>query len=886
MSLPGGLLRFHAIPRLDGGDHDGMHLLWSPPYPAGNALDGFTVLRRNSQGEFPRDCLALTPSTLEAARQLGHVRVGDATVWCRVTVLGSRDPVTTSGPPTFLTFTVNLGRTHSVVTVSGGPAIAVFAGLPDRTLLSGQLFTPPTVTLRGAGIGVVWIVTRGTESNFQVCGDIDRDRAWEGARVVVEGLQMPFPSVHPAVTDAASGRALAEARAQPDPLEGDFQEILRYADAALARPGGVPPWRVVSERPGGGGDEWDVSPFGLVVAPTILPAWHRALGFAHIDRDDLLPGVRYDYRLVGAIRRRDRDERMYDLHTVPRGYRLPRVFRWGPTFVWGEAPMVVEAVDGAPGDPGTIRKGIVSERLTLFLDDPTRRIVLDAVAGATIQAQGFRFGTSVGIVGATTSGRTSLDFGTEVDRVVVEGALKLMGIVPAPLDPALDPDEPVPITQTILEVPFLPSAPPPPPTAVTVTNLSDPARTAARGVLDTNRGFEITWDAPSTIPPAFAPILPADAVGASPTEVSRYSLVRSWAGRPFAPAAGDGTQVSGRNAPSPTDTPAWGFDLFRAFPPADEAPGSHADLVHAVEVFEPEVLEYGEDIVYRVRSVDATGRVSAPVDSPPVPLRKHVRPPAPTTPPGPTSPDPEAVPPTGVDVRLVQPDDPEATAADLALAAGGPVVRVRWGWGPAQRELDPDVVEFRVYEHDGPLTEISVRTTGPPTSVAGGWSLPVAFDRPVAADEFAGVMVVLGAAFRILAHPGGSAVALTLAPNAVNPSTSPNAGRFTVNRTTSAELNPEYWHRRVAVVPRVSPIPTDPHAVEAYEITLPAGWLAVDASTPRQREAIGVTAADGEDYVPDRRAAVESAPRVGNESTVAGAEVRARYYGRPDLTVA
>ena len=46
-----------------------------------------------------------------------------------------------------------------------------------------------------------------------------------------------------------------------------------------------------------------------------------------------------------------------------------------------------------------------------------------------------------------------------------------------------------------------------------------------------------------------------------------------------------------------------------------------------------------------------------------------------------------------------------------------------------------------------------------------------------------------------------------------------------------------------------------------------------------------MTAADAESYIPDRRTA-EPAPRVGNESTVAGAEVVARYYGRPSLAVA
>ena len=872
------MIRFHAISRREGDQHDGMHLLWSPPYPAGHSLDGFTIFRRESPRDKEQFCFGLSASLLATARSLGHVTLPEATIWSRADESGDRGR-------TRWTYRVALVRGHSVVTVSGGPAKAVFGGLGDGTVIAGSDFTGSSVTLHGTEIGVVWIVTESTKSEFQICGDVVHDRSWREARVIVKNLQVPFASVNTSVTTNDDGRALAKDRAQPDTFDGDFDEVSRYANAALARPDGVPAWRVISERPGENGNAWDVSPFGLAIAPAILPAWHRGLGFAHLDKAELTPGARYDYRIVGTVRRRDRDERRYDLHTVARGYRLPRCFRWGTAVVWSDTSPVVTALSSVAGDPTTIRKGFRARRLIVMPDTPTPRIVIESVSGSTMHAKGFRYGAPIASISVAASRRTLLDFGADVDRIVIEGDLSVMGLVPDPLDPALDPDEAVEISQTIYSVEFAPTAPPLPPATIAVVNLSDPARTAARGVLDTNRGFEITWDAPDAISAAALPYFPADATSAPPTEVARYRLERSWAGRPFAPNVDDGTQISGRNMPSPTDSAAWGFDLLKAFPPADAPPGSHADLVRAIETFEADVLSYGDDVTYRVFSVDATGRESPPRKSAPTPLRKYVRPPAPATPPIVAPLDPSAVPPSGVQVRLLQNADPDLTASQRAIAAGGDVVRLHWGWGPEQRDLDPSVVEFRVHEHDGPLTEINGSTTSFAVAAVPGWLLPVRFDTPVAADEFAGLVLVLGAAFRVISHPAGTNVTLSLAVNPVDASVAPAPGEFTVGRTTSAELNSEYWHRRVAIVPRV-PAASGSDVVEEYVITLPASWIAVDASRRRQKQGIGVTAADAEAYVADRRAAIEIAPRAGNESTVAAVEVTARYFGRPGLAIA
>ncbi len=868
------MIRFHGISRLDGGDLDGIHLLWSPPSPTGHSLDGFTIFRRDARGENPRHCFEVSVGQLSEARSQGFVTIEDALVWA-----GSRDRENATA---MWTYRAELVRRHSEVEVTAPDARAAFVGTADGTVIAGAAFTGTSVTLRGSGIAIVWIVTDNPKHPLRICGDTPSEREWSNEKPIVSNLQVPFSSVNGAVGSPADGRALAAARADPEPLDGDFDDVTRHANAALERPGGVPAMRVMSERPGDGGDAWDVSPYGLAAAPALMAPWRRGWGFSHLDRDGLTPGAAYDYRIVGTVPRRDRDELAYDLHTVPRGYRLRRCFRWGTVTVWSDRAVRVEAIDTAPGDPATFRKGFETGRLVVALDEPSSRIVVEAAPGPTIQADGFRYGTLVASTSAPASERTDLDLGVEVDTVVLEGRFAIAGITPHPLDPGLGPDEPVEISQTIYGIEWVPTPGPEIPGSIAVVNLSDPARTAARGTHDANRGFAIDWDAPPATDPAALPFLPGSAA-AAPTEVVYYVLERSWAGRPFAPAAGEGMQVSGRNASTGTDSPGWGVDLLRLFPPADAVPSSHSTTVSAVEVFEPDELDYGDEVTYRVASVDATGRVSGHRTSAATPLRKHVRPPAPTTPPATTPVDPDDVPRSGVQVVLLQHDDPDLTATQSALAGSGDVVVVRWGWGPEQRDLDPDVTEFRVYRHGSPLTALDMQPAGPASPSATGWSVPMTVSRPVAAAELADVSVVLGAAFRIEGHGAGTSITLTLAPNAVDPTLAPTPGPLTVNRTTSAELDPEYWDERVLVVPRT---PASGDTVEGYEQVIPAGWIATSASMPRQRVAYGVTAADAEPYVTDRRAAIEPAPRPGNESTVAAAEVSARYFGRPQLAIA
>ncbi len=877
------MVTLHGISRLEGGLHDGIHLLWSPPYPTGHSLDGFTIFRRSSQGNKQRQCLDVSIDALSEARTRGVTHVGTFTIWAR--------PRGGKADDTFeWTYRIDLGQTTALVELSGPGGVCAFAARVDGTVVDGRSFEADRCTLRGAGITTVWVAVKSLKASFKVCLEAPDERSWLGAKPIVERLQVPFRSVNSALASEADEAALAAARAAPDPLRGTFSQLSQYANLALQRPDGIPAFRVIAGKLGGPQDNWDLAPYSLSISAIVISEWHRALGFAHLDRADLTPGGLYDYRLVGTVPRADRDELRFDFHTVPRSYRLPRCFVLGPVTVWSQTTPEVTP-ETFVGSPAVLRKGITFTELTLDLAVPTQRLVLDGASAGAITARAFLLGVPVAARALPLSQRSEFDFGVLVDRVILSGPGFLVGVVPQPIAAGLDPKEPVEISQTLHGIAYVPTPPPPPPSALEVVSLGDPARTARIGAPDSNRGFEASWLPPPDLDAALSPWWPVDAGSFMPTDVARYRIERKLASGVFAPRPDtDGLHSGTRLVQTLTDTPAWGFDVLRAFPPMGTGGSPTDERVRAVEVFERKELEYGDSISYQVRSIDATGRESAPVVSGSVRLEKRTRPPAPTSPDAEPADD---TPRTGISVRLLQANDPDLPPADAALTTGGDVVVVRWGWGHAERQLDPYVTEFRVYEHGAPLIELTGTLSGAVTAIVGGWIVPATFSRPVAANEFAGRVIALsenGAseAFAVLAHGAGTSVSLTLAASVRSPATSPRGTGFTVVRTTGAQLQPEYWDRRARVVPRVTD-PTreeDPTYVETYALTLPASWVAVSPAAPTQRAAIGVTAADAQAYVPDRRLGLEATPRTGNESTVTSVEVTARYRGRPTLAVA
>ncbi|WP_293676428.1 hypothetical protein [uncultured Phenylobacterium sp.] len=879
------MFAFHAVSELSGGKLDGIHLIWSPPFPTGHALDGFTIERRVAERPDRSHCFTLSPADLDRARRLGVLLLPDAAVWA--TPNNQIEPLKGAW-----TFRCDLVQSTSAVNIAAIVGLAGFAARADGKVIAASGFSGGACRLVGAGIATVWFVVKTIDAPVTVCGEVRDDTRWEAAKVIVSGLQMPFGAVDPTLSGVAEEHKRARVQAEPEAFEGVFDDLSRYANAALARPFGSAAWRVSVNDPAAEASNWDTLPFGLVTALSGSSPLRRGLGLGFIDHFDLTPGESYDYRIRGRVPRADRDEARVDFHTVPRGYALPARFGLGDVMLHVTPAPVVEAETLALGGLTAQRKLIRFKRLRIGLPSPRRRLVLDGASNGLLDVIGLRAGLPIAALSLGLEERTLLEFGAPVDEVLLKGdGGALVGLVADPLAPGLDPKEPVEISAAVYGVVYQPGAPPPAPVSIDVDNLGSAARAARRAQRDDHLGLEIAWEPPGVSAPAALPLWPADALSAPPTEVAGYVLERSVSGGPFGGLQDtDGLHFGARNTEPVTQAPTPGFDLLAAFPPADRV-GIAGDLsTRVIDVVEAGEIALGAEVTYRVASLDVIGRRSSPVTSSPVQLRKLTRPPTPIAPPPPAAIDPDLPllgQPNGIVVRLLQSEDRDLSDEERArIAADGEVVLLRWGWGPEQRALDPHVTEFRIYEAAGRLIEILGRVSGPATATGtGSWLVPCAFSRPILANEFVGRSLVLGAAFRIVGHAAGAGVALEVAP--IGPAAAAPAvgGGFTLVRTSGAEDDPAYWDSRLMAVPR-SGDPADPAAIEVYEVALPATWVAVDASRPTQVRTFGVSAADDQPYAPDRRRAVEPSPRVGNEGAVAHGEVVARFRSRPDLTIA
>ncbi len=846
------MLRFHGISRRDGDKHDGIHLLWSPPYPTGYCLNGFTIQRRRSEDQEQFRCFDIHPSDFQQARTQGFTDILEARIWASPT-----DQIAPASAP--WSYRIELRESRHELRMNSPDAICAFSARADGTVIDGQRFLGTACRLTGGGIAVVWIVTNTPKSALRICGDSEAEGKWKTSDILVKGLQVPFARVNPDTPNLGTERKLATERAQPDTLQGDFGEVSRYGNAAYARAFDIPAWRVTTHDPDTERDQWDTTPLGfLLVASALDPAWRRALGFGFLDNKRLTDGARYDYRISGLVPRADRDERRFDFHTVPRGQKLPRAFRLADLTVICDRAPVVTAEEAGGDAPTALWKGIECDRISLRLPHPTTRIALAGRSDGPLDIVGIAGFLPVATLSATVRARTVLDFGAPVTEVLLKGPMFITAFIPEPLAAGLDPDEPVEVSEVLRGIAYVPTSPPDPPTDVTAENLSNAARAARRGKRDDTIGFEVTWMPPLRLDPATLPWWPPDARTAPPSDVAAYRLERTWDGRPFEPPENTkGAFVASRNADPRTEAIAPGADLLSVYPPTDESGLAETERVRAIDTFEAEQPKFGTDVTYGISCIDAIGRVSARALSPPVPLEKRIRPPAPI---GPTkseaAPEKDAlVVPSGVQARLLQGSDPDLTIAERALVdSRGDVVVLKWGWGPVQRKLDTLVKEFRIYETGGKLAEITATINAPPVAVpAGGWRLSCSFSRPVTPNEFTGTKVALGLAYEIAAH---GTVSVDLHPAVIDPSRSPVGSVMTFIRTDGSEEDPESWDSRVQVVPRGS-TPADPKEVESYELILPASWISVSPSHRRQIRSFGISAADRESYVVDRRLAVE-----------------------------
>jgi hypothetical protein len=108
------------------------------------------------------------------------------------------------------------------------------------------------------------------------------------------------------------------------------------------------------------------------------------------------------------------------------------------------------------GSTASLRKVVEFAALHLVLPGPTTRVVIDGESGPT-DAVGFASGVEVASVNATLAERTAVDFGTPIDEFIFTGGVLFVGLVPAPIAPGPDPNEPVEVADAVRGVAFTPT---------------------------------------------------------------------------------------------------------------------------------------------------------------------------------------------------------------------------------------------------------------------------------------------------------------------------------------------------------------------------------------------------------------------------------------------
>jgi hypothetical protein len=307
-------------------------------------------------------------------RLAGVLLVPDAKVWASPN--NQIEPL--KGP---WTFRCDLVQRNDTVNISASQGLRASLRA-DGKVIAAAGFSNGACRMAGADIATVWFVLKTLDAPVTVCGDLRDAGKWGDAKVIVSGLQMPFRAVDPSLGSVAEEHKKAVEQAKPEPFDGVFDDLSRYANAALRRPFADAAWRVSVNDPTADASDWDTLPFGLVAALSGSSPLRRGLGLGFIDHFDLTPGQAYDYRIRGKVPRADRDEARVDSHTVPRGYVLPSRFALGDVVLHVTPAPVIEAETDASGGLTALRKLIRFKRLRISLPTPTTRVVWTATRRA------------------------------------------------------------------------------------------------------------------------------------------------------------------------------------------------------------------------------------------------------------------------------------------------------------------------------------------------------------------------------------------------------------------------------------------------------------------------------------------------------------------------
>ena len=824
-----------------------------------------------------------------------------------------------------LAYAVRFAAARSAVTVSAAVPAAIAVALRDGKAVA---------TRRLAGVGLlaadftgrivdeVVVTTPAPVTELVVCAEpdvpeTDVEKEWATVPTLVSGLQLPLRSADPALDSETAEEALAASRLLPGETfdQGAFRQAADLLDDCLGLPGSPPPAvATTTVRADPQSEPIDVRGWALGESLLADPAWRRMAGFGFLDRAaGLTAGSAYDYRISARFRRRDLSERLRGFHTVPDGTTLPANFHLAEVNLRLPGPTAVERYPAAPavGTRSTGRIGLpvdaaaAGQAVMLALPVATTRLVLEleptrsANFAWTARTSSFWTGSTATTFAGTfpAQSRVELTFPKPVDRLALTGTGLIYAVCrPAPAAVAAfgqgAPDDPITLSTVLRGVRFEPTAAPPPPGSIGTARLQQPLVEVGPAEAMTPRppsgiGFSVTWSAPPAGPDPVA-WWPADLAAVQPSDVAGYRVEhrRVDTSGPFQERDGGtglSTLVSGNRAvrdvvPVLVD----GCDLLVVFPESPAVVPPVSGLVVFTDVLEGDTADPppGSLHQYRVFSVDAVGRRSTTAATGSVVrLEKWLPPPLPVAPDAAAPDDDNPDRPRGVRAKVLQATAvAELTAADRAeLGASRSAVVLEWGWTDDEHRRDPWTTEFRVYWQASPPDVVTV-DLGPAALVNGRWEAPATLDRAVAVDAFASRTIVsAGVAFRIYGHAAGLAATFVLDLSRVSPDTPPAPSRQRLRPVLrGGEQRPARWTERVATVPL--------SAASSYRYVV-RDRLLPGPDTPVATGWVGVSAADGQSYVPDEILAPRPlAGRAGNESSVVPVAVTARYLGRPAFT--
>jgi hypothetical protein len=896
-----------ALSWLDGTSSDGIHLLWTAPSAVGYSMDGFDIERRPARPAQDEICHTLSGD--ELARLHADLRVD--TVLCRLALWrapGPQVPTLADAPYHPDEDAPPDGRSGGAtpvvdwwvyaVTVAE-PVVGIRVDIDGSEVLAVALRERKAVATRhSAGtsrqlvsfdrrvVDEVLLYMPEPATALTICIVPPDPFEAHGWALIARRVQLPVRRLDASLASNSDELAQAESRLLPgEALDRDaFAQAAQVLNDTLEAAAGAAPQTTTLLTRARPDDRFaEVRPWPLTLALTVEPAWRRALGFGFRDDAGLVGGEAYDYRITGRFRRAHLEERLYGFHTVPIGTTLPTSFHLGDLALQTATPAVVE-LDGTPPDGAltyTARKGITvaadsaaGDWIELTFPHGVRRVALelaptgdhfDWVARTTASVLGL--GGPVFSGGASARARVDLEFPEAIDHLQLKQTLTLYG-VRVGLPPGASPDEVLERSVVVRNVRFESTAPPAPPVVVGTTHLQEPtppgAPPQATPRAPNDMGFRIRWPAPADGGPVFT--WPVDLAATPPTGVVGYRLERrrvDGAGEgPFEPLdAKDRLYFADRRAPQVPEVIAPGVDVLALFPdayrPTPPVP-LHVEAQDVVIGVDGAGPPPGSLHQYRVRSVDALGRHSVPVEGSVVRLEKRRPPPAP--------PD--------VRVRVLQATDVASDDDRRLLGTARNVIVVEWDWRSEERGLDPFATEFRVYFHPEPPDLIRGDLVGLPRGVPGGFEFDARLDRDVTAGEMVGVFIPSGNhAFRIAGHGAGRIVTLRLQTPSTDVAAVPEPGPFVFRRLLDGrELTPSAGWERVGVQP-----------IDGPRVFVFRDRLAIDAARPSARVWVGVSAADDQGYVPDTVISGPFAGRRGNEGRLAVATALARYRGQPSF---